>query len=1708
MADNLNGGPAFKEVIDLSVNEAKFKSSLDAAEKLYAAFLNRLGKDAKEALSASAMTGLKDEVKSFGDDMKVVIVEVASSVTQLTKNFATLMDKLESSRVIRKRTSDAKKDADDVAKAQIEALAKIEKQADKTRQKFQKASEEALKAASAGLKGDASRDKVARNIDIEQEGTENLTTEKNQRALERLNKTFTRTVELFRQLDRARLGKDFVAQIQQAEAEIEKLQERLKDLDNKASLKTGSGLIVGDEEQKDLEAYNALLKDLTATTSRLQSLREKASAKEKKDADERAKALAGVEKQADAARAKFQQASETDLKAAAAAEEAAAKRDRAARKLAEDIGVEQEGQENRALDEQAKLRKRINDELEKANQLMGRTKVTEFGSDLKGKLAEIRAQLAEVNRELAKMGSVRGLGRSGELSPGDVDAARKYNALLAQREQLTSKLNTVQGQITRQTEQSARASQGFFDRITGGFQGTFAHLIRYYVAFSAINTVLDTIRGTITGIFDTIAAGIKYTQQLERNTSQLSGELAANVKFTEDLAKNFQLAREAAKEVTELLEDRAIESGIGVESIESTFRALLEGGGQRGVANLRELVDLSVLFQKSLEAAGVGGLAAQGSIQEISKLFQGFPEPQNKFLAFLHMSSEEWVKMRTEGEKHRDLLPRINERIRPYLSSLEQAKNDQAVLVARIDLLGKRLTSLASEPLFNKLSDLARRLLEFLDDNRGKVIAFIRTISDGMELVISQFERFSRGDFLSDRLLNFMLGIQKVITLSSASLLTLIESAGNALDSKGAGDFLARQAATAERALKAIKELEESQAEIRRVFTGTVLPSELGPDGQFGGPGKPSLLDAQFDPNSPPPPPKPDTQNALAEFEEQKQKYLKGVEDIQEATRIAKDRVEELASTQAISLAEASRRVSNIVDSELTAIRQLDQGLKSAIATTQRRISGDRGTTDPVERQKNRDRFDAQILALQREQQKREFNIAREKIAADKKAATEANAVLRDSFDQRLRIIKQAQDRERELLQAGLEVGTLTQTEFFDRVEQLTRESTQLRLEEIDTELSRLGKGTAAYEKLANQRELVEREMTSAAIVFGAQRQAVVEKETEQIQEFAARLRELDSQTAEIFLRLSQQLNPEAGFNSQVADLFTIRNRELDLLESQKLKLLEIARAKNAESETTRKLILDLRDLEGQRQRLFSDRVQQIAQGTGDVSTRNFFLRDATIEEGLRLRQRRDEAAARLNLFDAQKGPFLTTILGTNPKLVAEREQLVKELESINQALGKFSQQVEAKVLPSFQNAFGRFFDSVFGPGLRERINKAATAQEKLAVGAQLAANGLASIQGVVNTFKQGRQQGGTLGGVGAVVGQFSEALSAIPVVGQFLPAIGGILQFVGGLFTASAKRIAENVKKSFQETLERFQAGNLTLIDTITELERQRNDAIIRLSGTKGGKSELDKILPELDRQIEDLRRRQRQILDDFDSSLDNLRLNSDVLSTISKKWQDINKQVKDYIGAGGDAAKAAEFLSLNLASIRQDAADQLAQAEQEAIGEAIRLNELLEQRAKLVKDFAEQEFNLVNADAIERRQAGSVQRGRQLEELRKQRDEQLAALDQQIRLTNQRVEREREVFNLTNEIASLRRRDEELTLLALDAQIARLKDLKTVVAGITLGANGMFGVAAGAIPGVSIGTIQVTVSPYPGMDVSSVGREIGDSIGDELERRFRLSP
>ena len=506
-----------------------------------------------------------------------------------------------------------------------------------------------------------------------------------------------------------------------------------------------------------------------------------------------------------------------------------------------------------------------------------------------------------------------------------------------------------------------------------------------------------------------------------------------------------------------------------------------------------------------------------------------------------------------------------------------------------------------------------------------------------------------------------------------------------------------------------------------------------------------------------------------------------------------------------------------------------------------------------------------------------------------------------------------------------------------------------------------------------------------------------------------------------------------AGANKILADAeLTLASAELNRLQLEQARL-PIAQRNIALLERQASAVEQLRQAELRSAIDLRIAQNKKTQGIGSKLLEGLTGRDSIPAKSARevLTERRDTAIANRNISVA---------FGIDPKIVRGFERTIKDLT--NQLAG-----------------LGQSGLSKFGQTVLKVVN---------------------DLQGAVSAVIQGFQQGGIGGAVGAGLSQVGTIFQkALGNAGPIVQAAGAVVSLIASAFAAAARRLAQKIKKDFDKTLQTFRDEGASLGRTITSLEAQRISAIERLSGKKGGKKHLEELLIEFDDAIKDLVKSQKEIQDSFEDELGSLRLGNDALRDFSNAWDEVNKKVQAYVDSFRDGeltlekqANAVEFLSLSLQKLQGELLDDLADAEKEAISNALALNDLFKERADLIKqmvrdqeEFNKAQFELLTADALETRVAGVVERGNSLVKLRqdfedkkKESQERLVVLNAEIALKQIIFDKEKGIFGLTLDRTKLQQRNNVLEEGSLDRQIQKWKDIKAIIDGITRGPDGNF--------------------------------------------------
>lgn len=294
-----------------------------------------------------------------------------------------------------------------------------------------------------------------------------------------------------------------------------------------------------------------------------------------------------------------------------------------------------------------------------------------------------------------------------------------------------------------------------------------------------------------------------------------------------------------------------------------------------------------------------------------------------------------------------------------------------------------------------------------------------------------------------------------------------------------------------------------------------------------------------------------------------------------------------------------------------------------------------------------------------------------------------------------------------------------------------------------------------------------------------------------------------------------------------------------------------------------------------------------------------------------------------------------------------------------------------------------------------------------------------------------GGQAGGTLGavgggilggaaGLGAAVGLgfvgLSAATLAIPIVGAI---IGGALLTIGILHKRAleeTKKIADAQQKEFTGTINAFNAGEETLITTLTQAGAQRDATISQLAGRTGGWDQLNQILPQMDQQIAELKKEQDDLLKGFNTDLGTLRFATSIQSTI-QSITDLNKKIQDFTNAGGSANEAAEYLARSLAAIQVSNNTDLINAQQSVVGLMLQQLDLEKQRQTIIDSEANQEQQIANEGVIDRTRSQAQDEAAQILALRQQRDLSLQDNTNQLNSVQAQIGGQAQLFNLTSD-------------------------------------------------------------------------------------------
>lgn len=304
------------------------------------------------------------------------------------------------------------------------------------------------------------------------------------------------------------------------------------------------------------------------------------------------------------------------------------------------------------------------------------------------------------------------------------------------------------------------------------------------------------------------------------------------------------------------------------------------------------------------------------------------------------------------------------------------------------------------------------------------------------------------------------------------------------------------------------------------------------------------------------------------------------------------------------------------------------------------------------------------------------------------------------------------------------------------------------------------------------------------------------------------------------------------------------------------------------------------------------------------------------------------------------------------------------------------------------------------------------------------------AVAGAAGGASLGGQAGSALEGVPGLFGM-STALA-----GPIGMAAGATIGLITGIFSGKAQKKAEEIAKSitdsFNKVIFSLNDGQTTLNQAIKQTEALRQQAVSQLSGKKGGQDQLNKILPQYDQTINQLKAQQAKVLKDFNENLAVLNTGQPYEAEMGSIDAVVQKY-QQYIDAGGDVAKANQFLKDSFSDLTKDGLDKLNQDEQDAITNALQYNDLLVQRQQLISSTDQEVFNLLAGGAPSRTQTRAQTTAEKIAQLETQKDLQLEQLNQEIAVAAHKLDVEQQIFNLAT------------TRIGLENQLVNLKNEQT---------------------------------------------------------------
>lgn len=338
-------------------------------------------------------------------------------------------------------------------------------------------------------------------------------------------------------------------------------------------------------------------------------------------------------------------------------------------------------------------------------------------------------------------------------------------------------------------------------------------------------------------------------------------------------------------------------------------------------------------------------------------------------------------------------------------------------------------------------------------------------------------------------------------------------------------------------------------------------------------------------------------------------------------------------------------------------------------------------------------------------------------------------------------------------------------------------------------------------------------------------------------------------------------------------------------------------------------------------------------------------------------------------------------------------------------------------------------------------------------------------------------------GGVNALTGGISLGSEIGGLFGPAGSLIGGVVGAIGGgiaaLFGGGKKKtekLASDIKEQVKDTLNAINEGTTSLVDGLAELQKEREDAVKRLSGKKGGAAALKDITDSLDAQVAQLKAKQKQILDKFNVTVGELASPPGTESYVQTISQ-IASTLKDAADAGASTAQQIQYLNLSLDQLKKKVGSDLRSEEETTISLLQKQIDLKQQSADIDAQAANAALGVSRSLGLQRGATAGQGAAQQLRDIEAQRQKQQKDIAAQQKALDAQLGTQAELFGINLKGLSLDQQKALLLKDQLDIQtqitaetVAQIQNQQAFYANL---AAGKVSVPAGVLPpGLAIPT------------------------------------